>query len=523
MKTKTFILWVLLGLYISLHAQALDKKTCNAKSIGQSGIVTWTPYICSDAAGNFVITWAEEDDVTSKYDIFAQRFSIDGTALGDQFRVNEVQGTYYIWSEHAICSDDSGNFVIVWADERNGGELRLHNVYAQRYASDGTPLSGNFRVNDDAGAGSARWPSVACDSLGHFVVAWVDQRTYKYAIHAQCFSSDGMPQGGNFKVSAHEQGSALYPCVSVNSSGQFVIVWEDNRNEGWTDDIYAQRYAADGTAQGVNFKVNDDQVVEDQASATVCIDDAGRFVVAWTDGRNGSAYPDIYVQRYENDGGPLGGNVKINDNQEDTKQYSSYIAGDNAGNYTIAWLDERNGVRDIYAQRFANDGSALGTNFMVNDNQTVADQYSPTLSMYGSGNLIITWEDGRTGEWDIFAQQFNSDGTPIGGNFKVNARTTYVDEEVGGLVPAALMLGQNYPNPFNPYTQISYALHACGTVVLTLYDMLGCEIRTLVNAFQAPGAYTVRVDGSALPSGVYLYTVKLNGRTCETRKMMLLR
>ena len=221
MKTKAMIVCLFLGLFVSLSAKMPDKEHGVAKSSQLDGIVTWTPYISADAAGNFVVTWAAEDDATSTNDIYAQRFSSDGTAQGEPFRVNEVDGTYYIWSEHAICSDYAGNFVVVWADERNGGENRLHSVYGQRYASDGTPIGNNFRVNDDSGAGSARWPSISCDSQGNFVVVWVDQRTFEYEIHAQRFSSDGTPQGGNFKVNEDNPFSTSVPCVSMNSSGMF--------------------------------------------------------------------------------------------------------------------------------------------------------------------------------------------------------------------------------------------------------------------------------------------------------------
>lgn len=86
---------------------------------------------------------------------------------------------------------------------------------------------------------------------------------------------------------------------------------------------------------------------------------------------------------------------------------------------------------------------------------------------------------------------------------------------------------QNYPNPFNPSTQISYAIPAAGAVQIIIYDVLGQEIRTLVNENMASGRYQVTWDatdngGRRVSSGVYIYRIKAGSFT-QHRKMMLLR
>ena len=83
-------------------------------------------------------------------------------------------------------------------------------------------------------------------------------------------------------------------------------------------------------------------------------------------------------------------------------------------------------------------------------------------------------------------------------------------------------LDQNYPNPFNPTTTITYELPVSNKVTLTVYDVLGREVKTLVNKKQTTGKYKVTFDGQDLPSGVYLYVLKTEQAT-QTRKMILLR
>ncbi len=83
-------------------------------------------------------------------------------------------------------------------------------------------------------------------------------------------------------------------------------------------------------------------------------------------------------------------------------------------------------------------------------------------------------------------------------------------------------LYQNYPNPFNPVTKINYELKISDHVVLKVYNILGNEIKTLVNEKQTAGNYEVTFDGNGLSSGIYFYELKTAGFS-ETKKMTLLK
>ncbi len=89
-------------------------------------------------------------------------------------------------------------------------------------------------------------------------------------------------------------------------------------------------------------------------------------------------------------------------------------------------------------------------------------------------------------------------------------------------MPAEFELRQNYPNPFNPTTVISYQLSAASDVTLSVFDILGREVATLVNGKQTAGYYDVTFDASNLPSGVYFYRLQA-GSYNETMKLMLLK
>ncbi|MGD0591238.1 MAG: endo-1,4-beta-xylanase [Bacteroidota bacterium] len=103
----------------------------------------------------------------------------------------------------------------------------------------------------------------------------------------------------------------------------------------------------------------------------------------------------------------------------------------------------------------------------------------------------------------------------------VQANPTGVDKTVSGL-PLTYQLEQNFPNPFNPMTTIRYSVAKSSNVSLKVFDILGREVQTLVNAMQAPGLYTVTLNAQGLGSGVYFY--RLNAGTfTETKKLMLLK
>ena len=101
------------------------------------------------------------------------------------------------------------------------------------------------------------------------------------------------------------------------------------------------------------------------------------------------------------------------------------------------------------------------------------------------------------------------------------------DQEISSQLPEQFALHHNYPNPFNPSTTINYDLPENSYVRLTIYDITGRRIRTLVNQSQTTGNRTVVWDGRddfgrIVSGGVYLYSIEA-GSFRQTRKMLLLK
>jgi photosystem II stability/assembly factor-like uncharacterized protein len=90
-------------------------------------------------------------------------------------------------------------------------------------------------------------------------------------------------------------------------------------------------------------------------------------------------------------------------------------------------------------------------------------------------------------------------------------------------LPASIELKQNYPNPFNPETVISFSLSRNENVSLIIYDMLGKEIKTLINGIVEPGEHKIKFDASDISAGIYFYTLKTGNDFTQTRKMILVK
>jgi hypothetical protein len=129
--------------------------------------------------------------------------------------------------------------------------------------------------------------------------------------------------------------------------------------------------------------------------------------------------------------------------------------------------------------------------------------YVGTRSAAGSNNLPYLIDD---------YQVINLDPSPVEENGS---------DEVKSL-PQTFVLEQNYPNPFNPKTAFRYQLSASSQVELTIYNLLGEKVITLVSERQPAGSYKIEWDSSGFASGIYLYRM-IAGNFVQTKKMVVLK
>ncbi len=158
------------------------------------------------------------------------------------------------------------------------------------------------------------------------------------------------------------------------------------------------------------------------------------------------------------------------------------------------------------------------------------DLYAGTVGdgVFRSTDNGATWSATNSGLTNLIVDALAVDsigqiyaGTAGGGVFRT-AQPTGVTPAHGSPLPESYALYQNYPNPFNPGTTIRYALPAAAHVALSIHDILGQTVATLVDEDQAPGMHDVSFDASRLASGTYFYHIHA-GNYFSAKKFVLIR
>jgi len=406
-KGNFVITWVDLrenrGIYAQRYNSYGNKLGENLKADLDAEGTSWQIHsaIAASESGNFVVTW-QDLRFDHQGDIYIQRYDANGQTLDVNSVINDdTQCSEQDFPDIEI--DVQGNYVVVWQDGRYGNS----DIYGQRFDYNGILQESNFKINDDASNRKQEYPSIGLDSTGNFVVVWQDNRSGNYDIYGQRYNSNGISQSSNFKIKENGGSNAQYcPDIVVNSDGSFVVVWQDSRNGNY--DIYGQRYDNKGTPIDANFKIDNDNGSSDQEYPAISMDENGAFIVVWQDKRNGNY--DIYGQRYSSSGVHQNVNFKISDYTQSNNQTLPDISTDQNGYFIVVWNDKRNGNWDIFCQFFDNYGNKIGVNYRVDNDVGGNRQERPDVKLINK-QIYYTWQDDRIkGQgYDIFARIDNLD------------------------------------------------------------------------------------------------------------------
>jgi pimeloyl-ACP methyl ester carboxylesterase len=326
-----------------------------------------------------------------------------------------------------MVSDEAGGAIITW-HEYDGGPST---IYAQRVDYSGNVL---WQQNGKpiCTVSIYNYPTIVGDGSGGAIITWPDRHQGRN-IYAQHIDSNGnvlWPQPG---VLLSEQGGCLAKIASDGYGGA-LIVWENLYN-----DPYAQRvdyngnvlWQQDGVLISTNGRVLESQIVSDGS---------GGAIITWPDnqGRN------IYAQRVDSNGNTVWQPSVPICTADNWRGYPK-ILQDSSGGAIIAWRDSRSGEgEDLYAQRVDSNGNVLWTTDGVPICTAEGQQAVSLLISDGSGGAIITWNDCRINESDVYVQRVDSggnilwqqDGVPICTAEKAQWDPKMVSDDHGGAIIA---------------------------------------------------------------------------------------
>ncbi len=369
--------------------------------------------VVRNEAGNYVVVWNETlRDATLDRGIYAQSFAANGTPLSGEILV--PQSSADVQENPDVVIDKDGNFVVTWnsvvavTDDFTDVDIK-----ARRFSAAGTPLGNEFTVNTLAGAVETS-PQIGIDQVGNFTIVWQasDADGQSLGISARRFDAAGAAiDSSEFDVNT-TVGEVQNPSIDVNASGEFVIVWDNFvfSSQLLSNNVYARRFDAAGTPLGSDFLVNDeilDGVFQDVPD--VALADDGSFVVVWQSDLN-APRTDVMGRRFDATGAPLGGEFLVAaGNSNDSPHPRISIGSD--GIHVVTWTDNANG--GIRGQRFAADGDLIGTIFLAN-NSSVGDQQSSSVSAGPGGEFLVGWLDNGQGGTRTMVERFTVDNPSVG-------------------------------------------------------------------------------------------------------------
>ncbi|MBN2477131.1 MAG: proprotein convertase P-domain-containing protein [Pirellulales bacterium] len=444
--------------------------------------------VAVDADGDHVVVWTVHDPTLDLDRVYVRMYNADGDPAQTPparypfevtpYTSNPSDPDYAFVNDqqrHAsVAADADGDFVVTWSNFRDtdgDGQYEEQDVYARRYAADGTPISEAFRVNtyvDDA----QKWSSVAMDTDGDFVITWssygqeeaTGRNGYGYGVYARRYDSSGVPLSAEFRVNVTTAGNQQYPSVAMDTRGGFIVTWTSDQG-GAGDDVYARAFAADGaplptddalsgTGSDVGpyqgeFRVN---VTTDgnQRWSDVAVDLAGQNIaITWSSsgGQDTDGWG-VYTRVFSIDAsGTVTANpatatdVLVNTSVTGDQRFSS-VAMNHQRDIIIAWsgLGDRPRQEDssgygVFYQRYSvvdvltdildpDDGSVIGQQLVptlllqgseTRGNITAAgNQWLPSVAADGEGNFVLVWtgDTAVAGSTDVY-RMLSIDRLPV--------------------------------------------------------------------------------------------------------------
>ena len=233
--------------------------------------------------GGFVVVWDSAGQDGELNGIFGQCFTEAGLPVGSEFQVNSYTTQYQYLPD--VAMNANGSFVVVWMEHPR------RRSFGQLYAPNCTRTGGEFQAH------LGLLPAVAMGAGGQFVVAGIRSDGNLYGIWAQRFASGGTPQGTEFRVNTYTPEWQDWPSVAMEPGGDFVVTWDTyNITSGVVENASARAFRANGTPAGPELTVNT-YTTGPQARPAVGIDEDGNFVVAWTSASDGNG-TGIAAQRF---------------------------------------------------------------------------------------------------------------------------------------------------------------------------------------------------------------------------------
>jgi hypothetical protein len=479
--------------------------------------------------------------------IYLQKFNIDLEPVGNFNKIHDDLGS--AWQRKSLVKfNNKGEAIILWEDKRNG----RNDLYAQVLDKDLIPVGENIQINEVT---SEQWflhdKKVQYLSDGTFVIAFSGSESSDGTeVFLQLVDVSGKKIGNNKIIKGKSYFSNYKVELNVNSNDE-ILVCSYNQDGG-----YLRKFNKDITPL-----TSENNFIKYESSnpfllLSISIDTSFDILAVWREYNNETyEYDENIKGKFFDKNGNAASEIFIIDNvnsyisnlscKNDNHNYSVLYIKDYTIHLKRRYKADEEYIYDNTFYSYSSEPTQLNIvnfenqkvfitynsmfevfGFYANDNRRKTEFYklhtydniSPYYNEYNGTNstdifedkLIFTYEssiNGGTG-YDIWSNVRRIE------NVNFNKEIYFHPANSDYLYP-------NYPNPFNPKTKIAYELLAYHKVKLAVYDVLGREVKVLVNENQEKGLYEVEFDATGLASGIYF--LRLEAFDTTVRKMILVR
>ena len=327
--------------------------------------------LSSDEAGNFVVVWYSYNQVNGRC------YAADGTPRTPEFVIAENG------HNSAVEMAPDGAFAVVWIQGQPYPQS--DQINARLFSAACAPLGEPFTVND-VDTGDERYPDIAMDAAGNFIVVWDGLDQEWAGIFARFFDSNGAPRGPQFRVNQRQQFSQYYPSVGMDAAGNAVIAFASDVERIGSDynvDVLARRYAADGTPVGNVFNPRG-ATPHGEYLPEVVVAPSGRFAIMWTTAFNSLFQRDVWLRTYEPNGVPVGPARPVVVAEWDN--HPAVLAAGSGDTFLAAWATLRVGGVPLTGRLF-DFGEVVAPQVLIPTHDTYVMEQRPDAT-YGTRPVL---------------------------------------------------------------------------------------------------------------------------------------
>ena len=467
------------------------------------------------AAGDDAIT-AVRDIRTGNPTVSVNRITAAGNFPWGAHGIQVASNSAFIGPPNLAVAGD-GDVIVVWEEHPGFG---AETIRIQRIAPDGTlRYAGGGLVVHGSSTESPGRPQVIAAGASDVIVSWVPDDAFMgdrqvavrkfnaagdgvWIVPITVFDGGSLPMGHNYTLMGDGAGGSLVAWESGIGVFIYSYIQHLDADGQWLFPYGGVRVSTDN-----NHNEYSPQVAHDQVS--------GDLLIFWTQADGNQNLFGVKGQKFSATGDRLWGDAGRTFVPISSTHIDFMAAAAHPGGVTVAWNANVSGAwgdDEIVAMLTDYEGNVVWDPSPIAVASTLSIKSNLRAVGTDAGAARLIWKDERHGTPDIAAKSVNVDGTFGGGTVGIE------DEGPADEIPVVgLTLDQNYPNPFNPLTTIAFAVPRTQHVRVTIHDLQGRLVRTLVDGTRQEGRHELRWAGETdagdrAASGGYIYRLQTEER-----------